>query len=50
MEVRMTIATLFLILALVLFVVAAIGFASRINLTAAGLALVAAALLVPAIG
>lgn len=43
----MTLAAIFLIIALILFIVDAIGVASRINLTAAGLAFVAAAMLVP---
>jgi hypothetical protein len=43
-------ATILLIIALILFIVDAVGVASRINLTAAGLAFVAAALLVPTIG
>lgn len=43
----MTIAVVLLIIALILFIVDAIGVASRINLTAAGLAFVAAAMLVP---
>ncbi len=42
----MTIAIIFLIIALILFVLAAIGIASRINLTAAGLACVTASLLI----
>lgn len=39
-------ATVFLIIALVLFVIDAIGASSRINLTAAGLAFVVASMLV----
>ncbi len=46
----MTLATIFLIAALILFIVAAVGVASRINLTAAGLACVVASLLVPLVG
>jgi hypothetical protein len=46
----MTIATLLLLIALVLFVIAAIGVPSRVNLTAAGLAFMVAAMLVPALG
>ncbi len=46
----MTIELLFLIAALILFVLAAIGVASRINLTAAGLACVVAAMLAPLVG
>ncbi len=42
----MDIATIFLIIALVLFIVAAIGVASRINLTAAGLACLTASMLI----
>ena len=38
---------LFLLAALILFVLAAIGTSSRINLTAAGLACVVASMLVP---
>lgn len=45
----MTIATLFLFVALVLFILSAAGVGSRINLTAAGLAFLAAAMLVPAL-
>lgn len=41
----MTIATLFLILALILFVVSAAGVSSRINLQSAGLACVVVAML-----
>lgn len=41
--------TILLLIALVLFIVDAVGVSSRINLTAAGLAFVAAALLVPAL-
>lgn len=44
----MSVAAIFLIAALILFVLAAIGLASRINLTAAGLACVAAYLLLGA--
>jgi hypothetical protein len=43
----MTLATLLLIAALVLFVLAAFGVASRINLTAAGLACLTASMLTP---
>lgn len=43
----MTIATLFLIVALILFIAAAVGVASRINLVAAGLACATIAMLVP---
>jgi hypothetical protein len=46
----MTIATLFLIAALILFILDTIGIASRINLTAAGLACLTAAMLMPALG
>lgn len=46
----MTIVTLFLFVALILFILAAIGVGSRINLTAAGLAFMTAAMLVPALG
>ncbi len=42
----MSIAIIFMILALILFVLAAIGIASRINLTAAGLACLTASLLI----
>lgn len=43
----MALGTIFLIVALVLFILAAIGVpASRVNLTAAGLAFMAAAMLV----
>jgi hypothetical protein len=42
----MTIATLCLILALILFVLAAVGVTSRFNLTAAGLAFMVLAMLV----
>lgn len=45
----MTIATLFLIVALILFVLAAIGIPSRIGLQSAGLACVVLALLVGAV-
>jgi hypothetical protein len=45
----MTIATLLLIIALVVFIVAAIGGFTRANLTAVGLAFLAAAMLVPAL-
>lgn len=41
----MTIGVLFLIAALILFILAAIGVSSRINLTAAGLACLVCALL-----
>ncbi len=41
----MFIATLLLIAALILFILAAVGIASRINLTAAGLACVTLAML-----
>ncbi len=43
----MTIALLFLIAALILFIVAAVGVSSRINLVAAGLACVVASMLAP---
>lgn len=43
----MTIATLFLLIALILFVIAAIGVSTRFNLIAAGLAFATAAFLVP---
>ncbi len=46
----MTIEVIFLIIALILFIVAAAGVSSRINLTAAGLACVVLAMLSPAIG
>jgi hypothetical protein len=42
----MTLATLLLIIALILFIVSACGVSSRINLTAAGLACCVAAVLV----
>ncbi len=42
----MTIELIFLLAALILFIVAAIGVASRINLTAAGLACLTASLLI----
>jgi hypothetical protein len=45
----MSIATLFLLVALVLFILNAAGIPSRINLTAAGLAFLTAAMLVPAL-
>lgn len=45
----MSIALVFLIAALILFIVAASGINSRINLIAAGLACLTAAVLVPAI-
>jgi hypothetical protein len=45
----MSLATLFLIIALVLFIVAAIGVASRINLVAAGLACCVLSVLMPVI-
>lgn len=45
----MSLATLFLIIALILFVIAAIGVPSRINLVAAGLAFCVASALVPVI-
>lgn len=45
----MTISVLFLIIALVLFIVAAIGVSSRVNLTAAGLACVVVSMLAPAL-
>jgi hypothetical protein len=41
-------ATIFLIAALILFIVAAIGVSSRINLTAAGLACLVASMLLGA--
>jgi hypothetical protein len=41
----MTIATILLVIALVLFIASAIGVASRVNLTAAGLAFVVGAML-----
>lgn len=43
-------ATIFLIIALILFILAAIGISTRFNLTAAGLASLTLAMLVPAIG
>jgi hypothetical protein len=43
----MTLSTIFLIIAIILFIVDAIGVASRINLQSAGLAFLAAAMLVP---
>ncbi len=43
-------AMIFLIAALVLFIVAAFGVASRINLTAAGLACLVASMLAPLLG
>jgi hypothetical protein len=43
----MTIATLFLAVALILFILAAAGVSSRINLTDAGLACCVASVLVP---
>jgi hypothetical protein len=43
----MSLAAIFLIIALILFIVDAIGVASRINLQSAGLAFIAAAMLVP---
>ena len=43
----MSIAVVFMLIALILFVVAAVGVSSRINLLAAGLAFAAAAFLVP---
>lgn len=46
----MTIATLFLFVALILFILAAVGVGARFNLTAAGLAFMTAAMLVPALG
>jgi hypothetical protein len=46
----MSIATLLLIVALILFVLAAFGVPSRVNLTAAGLACLVASLLVPLVG
>ncbi len=46
----MTLELIFLIAALILFIVAAVGVASRINLTAAGLACVVASMLVPLLG
>lgn len=42
----MTISLLLLLIALILFIVAAVGVSSRINLTAAGLACLTASLLV----
>jgi hypothetical protein len=45
----MSLVTLFLIIALVLFIVAAIGVSSRINLVAAGLAFCVLSVLIPAI-
>lgn len=45
----MTLATLFLLAALVLFVLSAFGVTSRVNLTAAGLASLTAALLTGAL-
>jgi len=46
----MTIATLLLLAALILFVISAFGVASRINLQSAGLACLAASLLAPLVG
>jgi len=46
----MSLATLLLIIAFVLFVLATFGVPSRINLTAAGLACVVASLLAPLVG
>ena len=46
----MSIAALFLIIALVLFIVAAAGVSSRVNLVAAGLACCVVAALVPVVG
>lgn len=43
----MTLATILLVVALVLFVLAAANVPSRVNLTAAGLACATAAMLVP---
>jgi hypothetical protein len=43
----MTIATLFLLVALILFIIAACNVPSRINLVATGLAFATAAVLVP---
>ncbi len=43
----MTTATILLLIALVLFILAAIGVGGRINLTAAGLACATAAVLLP---
>jgi hypothetical protein len=46
----MSIATIFLVIALILFVVDAIGVASRVSLQSVGLAFVAAAMLAPLLG
>lgn len=43
----MNITTIFLIIALILFIVDSIGVASRVNLQSAGLAFCVAAVLVP---
>ena len=43
----MTIALLFLIAAMILFIIAALGVPSRINLVAAGLACLVASMLMP---
>lgn len=45
----MSIATLFLVIALILFIIAAIGVPSRVNLTAVGLAFCVASVLVPSV-
>lgn len=46
----MSVATLLLIVALILFIIAAIGVPSRINLVAAGLACATLAFVLPAVG
>lgn len=46
----MSLATLLLVIALVLFIAAACGVPSRVNLVAAGLACVVAAQLIPLLG
>lgn len=43
----MSIIAIFLIIAIILFIVSALGVPSRVNLQSAGLAFVAAAMLVP---
>ena len=43
----MTIIAIFLIIAIILFIISALGVPSRVNLQSAGLAFVAAAMLVP---
>ncbi len=46
----MSIVSLFILAALILFVLATFNIAARFNLTAAGLACIAASLLVPLLG